>query len=152
MRHTSVTLFVSDVVLSCDVSLYLIFVETTQTCFPARFRRLIVSSLCVVVCVFVDRVVSNTACVTCASLSSFLRFPGCVISLYKKRSGEHPKVCHSSVSSHARHSCVCCRVFLPSHMFPCRPHYGLFLSCGCTSLTTSARGRHLDVSRICSLS
>ena len=74
MRHTSVTLLVSDVVLSCDVSLYLIFVETTQTCFPARFRRLIVSSLCVVVCVFVDRVVSNTACVTCASLSSCLRF------------------------------------------------------------------------------
>ena len=68
MRHTFVTLFVSDVVLSSDVSFHLIFVETTETYFTARFRRLVVSSLCVVVGVFVDRVVSNTACVTCASL------------------------------------------------------------------------------------
>ena len=66
MRHTFVTLFVSDVVLSSDVSL--LFVEITETYFTARFRRLIVSSLCVVVGVSVDRVVSNTACVTRASL------------------------------------------------------------------------------------
>ena len=74
MHHTFVTLFVSDVVLSSDVSFHLIFVETTETYFTARFRRLIVSSLCVDVGVFVDQVVSNTACVTCASLSSFLTF------------------------------------------------------------------------------
>ena len=68
MRHTFVTLFVSDVVLSSDVSFHLTPVETTETYFTARFRRLVVSSLCVVVGFSVDRVVSNTACVTFASL------------------------------------------------------------------------------------
>ena len=84
----------------------------------------------------------------CATLIVFDVPSSCVVSPYKKSHGS----IHRYVTALSRHLVVIRASLVVSSFqfiwFPYRPHYGSFLRSLCRSLSTSARGPHLDLSRI----